>query len=214
MGCGWEEVNAEMGIRISMSEEDTLAVWKFMIHHKILPVSEEVLYRLFSWAKIHSFPVDMETSLDSRAWDSLGFCLWKELGRGDASVPRLLPTQSMLSRDLRGRTQRESESTLVGTSELNVEERVPLGGWPSASPPRPVGEQSVHGQPPLIPPPHAPRVGEALPTAHPEQLSPAFLAHAQEGLKPLAAPLLWSAIAPTGAAVAPAPLSWPAQKGS
>ncbi|CAN8188067.1 unnamed protein product [Coccothraustes coccothraustes] len=51
--------------------------------------------------------------------------------------------------------------------------------------------------------PTAPGRGAAPPT---DQLAPGFPAHAQQGLTPPAAPLPRSAVIPTGAAIAPAPL--------
>lgn len=65
-------------------------------------------------------------------------------------------------------------------------------------------ECSVNGEPQLVPSLTAPQGGAALPTGHPEQLFPGFLAHEQEGPKPLAAPLPQSAVIPIGAAVTPA----------
>lgn len=88
-----------------MLERVTLTVWKLMIRYERLPVSEDALCRLFRWAKIHGFPVDVETSLDPWAWDSKGFCLLEGLRGGDASVPRLRLIWSLLSEAMRAGPQ-------------------------------------------------------------------------------------------------------------
>lgn len=113
---------------------------------------------------------------------------------------------------MRGWTPRKSESTSVGTSQSDMEERLPLSRWP---PPLhrhqqgriPSWTAAAGSFPPAL------RAGGALPTSHPEQLSPGCPVHEPEGPEPLAAPLPQSAITPTGAAVAPAPSLPPVRTG-
>lgn len=113
---------------------------------------------------------------------------------------------------MRGWTPRKSESTSVGTSQSDMEERLPLSRWPPPLHRRQQGRipswtAAAGSFPPAL------RAGGALPTSHPEQLSPGCPVHEPEGPEPLAAPLPQSAITPTGAAVAPAPSLPPVRTG-
>nr|XP_041576195.1 uncharacterized protein LOC121470960 [Taeniopygia guttata] len=164
---------AELGIQFSVSEEDTLDVWKFLARHHSLCVSEEVLWKFLSWVKAHTFPKDVVSSLDPRVWDSLSLCLLGELRQGGRS-PRQLPMWSLLSKAVRGQTPLESEPTLVGTSQSGLEEHFPLGRWPSAFPPQTSGNNPfTDSHRWFLPPPHR-GVGATLPTEHSKQLAPGF----------------------------------------